>query len=61
LMVEQSVPSKKIAVIEYDDEVYAVPQSKNGFSSATMNILSQLVSICKVAGSIPPSPAVLVR
>jgi hypothetical protein len=61
LMVEQSVPSKKIAVIEYDDEVYAVPLSKNGFSSATMNILSQLVSICKVAGSIPPSPAVLVK
>lgn len=61
LMVEQSVPAKKIAVIEYDDEIYAVPQVKNGFSSATMNILSQLVSICKVAGSIPPSPAVLVK
>jgi hypothetical protein len=60
-MVEQSVPAKKIAVIEYDDEIYAVPQVKNGFSSATMNILSQLVSICKVAGSIPPSPAVLVK
>ena len=61
LMVEQSVPAKRIAVIEYDDEIYAVPQVKNGFSSATMNILSQLVSICKVAGSIPPSPAVLVK
>lgn len=61
LMVEQTVPRKKIAVVEYDDEIYAVPQVQNGFSSATMNILSQLVNICKVAGSIPPSPAVLVK
>lgn len=61
LMVENTVPAKKIAVVDYDDQIYAVPQINNGFSSATMNILSQLVSICKVAGSIPPSPAVLVK
>ena len=60
-MVENTVPAKKIAVVDYDDQIYAVPQINNGFSSATMNILSQLVSICKVAGSIPPSPAVLVK
>lgn len=61
LMVEQKIPTKKIAVVDYDDEIYAVPQVNNGFSSATMNILSQLVNICKVSGSIPPSPAVLVK
>jgi hypothetical protein len=61
LMVEHAVPAKKIAVVDYDDETYAVPQTNNGFSSATMNILSQLVNICKVSGSIPPSPAVLVK
>jgi len=60
-MINAATSAGRIAAVTYEDENYYVPQVDNGFSSDTMKILAQLVSICKVAGSIPPSPAVLVK
>jgi hypothetical protein len=60
-MINAPNPDGKIAVVNYEDVNYYVPQVDNGYSSDTMKVLAQLVSICKIAGSIPPSPAVLVK
>ena len=60
-MINAPNPDGKIAVVNYEDVNYYVPQVDNGYSSDTMRVLAQLVSICKIAGSIPPSPAVLVK
>jgi hypothetical protein len=53
--------NNRIATVNYDGQSYVVPQADNGYSATTLNLLAQLVSISKVAGSIPPSPAVLVK
>jgi hypothetical protein len=60
-IVNPNSSNNKIATVSYDGTSYFVPQKDNGFSSTTLNLLAQLVSISKVAGSIPPSPAVLVK
>jgi hypothetical protein len=61
LMINAPTSIGRIATVNYEDQNYFVPQVDNGYSSDTMNVLAQLVSICKIAGSIPPSPAVLVK
>ena len=60
-MINAATSTGKIATVTYEDVNYYVPQVDNGYSSDTMKILAQLVSICKISGSIPPSPAVLVK
>jgi len=60
-VVNTNTMNNKIASVNYDGQSYAVPQADNGYSAVTLNLLAQLVSISKVAGSIPPSPAVLVK
>jgi len=60
-MINAATSAGKIATVTYEDVNYYVPQVDNGYSSDTMKILAQLVSICKISGSIPPSPAVLVK
>jgi len=53
--------SKSIAKIEYSNEMYAVASEDNSYSVLVMNLLTQLINLLKVPGSIPVAPAVLIR
>lgn len=53
--------SKKLAIISYNDETYSIPDENNGHSALVVNILSQLLALSRVPGSIPPSPAILIK
>lgn len=50
-----------LSKVEYEGDVYSIPGSANGYTSMVMNILTQLLTLNKVTGSMPPSPAVLIR
>jgi hypothetical protein len=53
--------TKSISSIEYDGEIYSIPSENSGYSAMVLDILSQFLSLNKVPGSIPPSPAVIVK
>ncbi|WP_281994009.1 hypothetical protein [Polynucleobacter sp. SHI2] len=44
-----------------DDDVYSIPANDNGYSPMVLKIISQLLSLNKVPGSIPASPGILLR
>jgi hypothetical protein len=48
-------------MINYQGETYSIPMENNGYSPLVINILSQLVNLNKGVGSIPASPAVLIK
>lgn len=52
---------KPIATIEYRGSKYSIPESNSGGSRQVMVLLAEMLSLNKVPGSIPPSPAVLVQ
>ena len=53
--------SKPLAQITYRGDTYAIPGESNGYTPLVINMMSQLLNLNKVSGSIPPSPAVLVK
>jgi len=53
--------SKPVANVEYGGIDYSIPKENNGHSVAVLNIMTQLINLLKVPGSIPPSPSVLVK
>lgn len=52
---------KFIAKVNYRGDTYVVPYLYNGYSTLVINMLSQLLNLNKVNGSIPQSPAVIVK
>jgi len=58
---KNNTQSKKLAIITYNDETYSIPDENNGYSTLVINILSQLLALSRVPGSIPPSPAILIK
>lgn len=52
---------KVIASVDYEGLQYSIPASDNGYSVYVINLLSQLVNLLKIPGSIPASPAVLIK
>ena len=62
-IVEKNSTSKlsTLSKVDYEGDTYSIPASQNGYTSMVMNILTQLLTLNKVSGSIPPSPAVLIR
>lgn len=54
-----STPSA--AEIAYQGSDYAIPGDDAGYSSLTLDVVSRLLTLSKIPGSIPASPAVLVR
>lgn len=52
---------RPVAVVDYGGVAYSIPRDNNGHSVAVLNIMSQLINLLKVPGSIPPSPSVLVK
>lgn len=53
--------SRPLAKVEYDGMEYSIPSENNGYSVGVLNLLTQLVNLLKVPGSIPASPAVLIK
>jgi hypothetical protein len=53
--------SKSIATVEYDGDTYSIPAENNGYSALVIDVLSQFLNLNKIQGSIPASPAVLVK
>lgn len=50
-----------LANVTYRGNTYDVPSTNNGFTPEVFNILSQLLNLNKVVGSIPTSPSVIVK
>ena len=50
-----------LTALEYRGATYSIPDDSNSFSREVMVLLSQLLTLNKISGSIPPSPAVLVK
>jgi hypothetical protein len=63
LVVDKDKPTKKpFSSIEgLDGDVYSIPSENHGYSSLSIKLLSQLMSLQKIPGSIPSSPSVLLK
>jgi len=44
-----------------DGDTYSIPSMNNGYSPMVIKIISQLLSLNKIPGSIPTSPGILLR
>ena len=44
-----------------DGSRYSIPGEDNGYSQLTIKLLAQFMALQKIPGSIPPSPAVLIK
>lgn len=54
--------AKSFASIEgLDGTIYSIPSTNNGYSTLSIKVLSQLMSLQKIPGSIPASPSVLLK
>lgn len=62
-VVDKDKPTKKpFSSIEgLDGDVYSIPSENHGYSSLSIKLLSQLMSLQKIPGSIPSSPSVLLK
>jgi len=61
-VISSDVPkSKSIAKIDYNNETYTISDDDSSYSIMVMNLLTQLINLLKVPGSIPVAPAVLIR
>ena len=49
----------KVEVLNGD--TYSIPEQNSGYSTLVINLVSQLLTLNKVPGSIPSSPAVLIQ
>ncbi len=47
--------------LDYLGKTYVIPKDDSGFSREVLTILAQIVTLAKVTGSIPASPAVLIQ
>jgi hypothetical protein len=47
--------------LDYLGSTYVIPKDDSGFSREVLTILAQIVTLAKVTGSIPASPAVLIQ
>ena len=63
LVVRKNDPSVKsfASIKNLDGDVYSIPSESNGYSPMVMRIISQLLSLNKIPGSIPSSPGILLR
>jgi hypothetical protein len=63
LVVKQNPVSgfDSLVRLDYLGNTYVIPKYDSGFSREVISILAQIVTLAKVAGSIPASPAVLIQ
>ena len=53
--------ARSITSVRYEGEIYSVPSDTKSWTRDVLVTLSQLLTLNKVPGSIPPSPSVLVK
>jgi hypothetical protein len=53
--------ANSLATVTYQGETYSVPAESNSYTREVLVLLSQLLTLNKVPGSIPASPAVLIK
>lgn len=53
--------SQPITTVTYRGQTYSIPSKDNGATNMVMVILSEILTLNKVPGSIPASPAVLIK
>jgi hypothetical protein len=62
LIVNRNAGGKTFASMDaLDDNVYSIPRENNGYSTLVINLLAQFQTLAKSPGSIPSSPAVLIK
>lgn len=63
LVVEKGRANTRNALtsVKYQGETYTVPAESDSYTREVLNIVSQLLTLNKVPGSIPASPAVLIK
>ena len=63
LVVSKNDPAGKsfASIKNLDGDVYSIPSESNGYSPMVIRIISQLLSLNKIPGSIPSSPGILLR
>jgi hypothetical protein len=63
LVVRKNDPSGKsfASIKNLDGDIYSIPTENNGYSAMVIRIISQLLSLNKIPGSIPSSPGILLR
>lgn len=61
-VVKKNTPQiKPVASIRYEDDLYSIPAENNGYTAYVVDLMSQLMSLSRVPGAIPPSPAIVIR
>lgn len=59
---KNNAEEKNFAVVKnLDGDIYSIPADQNGYSPMVIKIISQLLSLNKIPGSIPSSPGILLR
>ncbi len=53
--------SNAIASVKYRGNTYSIPSANTSASREVLTLLSEILTLSKVPGSIPPSPAVLIK
>jgi hypothetical protein len=62
VVINKGRPTGRVlAEIDYRGDSFYIPATDNGYSPQVVNILAQLLNLNKIPGTIPPSPAVLIR
>ena len=62
MIIEKNKSSgRALATITYDDDIYSIPADHNGYSSIVVSLLTQLMALNRVPGSIPASPTILIK
>jgi len=55
------VAGESLMTVSYQGDVYSIPKDSQSFTNQVIVLLSQMLTLSKVPGSIPASPAVLIR
>jgi len=62
LVVSRNKDEKTFSTMEaLNDNTYSIPRENNGYSTLVINLLAQFQALAKSPGSIPSSPAVLIK
>lgn len=61
IVEKNKASSKPITSVSYRGNTYSIPSESNGATNMVMVILSEILTLNKVPGSIPASPAVLIK
>lgn len=57
----KDTPRPFSSIESLNGNTYTIPSENNGYSALSIKLLAQFMSLQKIPGSIPPSPAVLIK